>query len=146
MIKNSDLNTLKEFLAFANTPFYLFKHFRKHAVVQDIGENQSFEKIKKIIETKANKLQTVNDLIILYAYIISLTMHNSNKSIKLLQNLKNKHKDIKWIPSITSLTENSQDNTGYSKKIDLIGIQKPKVITKSIPSDVHKTIYEKGGF
>lgn len=129
---------------FANTPLYLFKNFRRNTSVQDFGETASLVEIKREIASLVSNPKTVKDMILLYAYVISLCAHNSSKSIEFLEELRKKHSNIKWLPTITCLVENSQDNIGYFKEINISRKQKPVIKTNNISSDLGKTIYRGG--
>lgn len=125
----------------ANTPSYLFKHFRENSGVQDFGETTSLAEIKREITSLISNLRTVEDMILLYAYVISLCAHNSSKSIEFLEELRKKHSNIKWLATITCLVESSQDNIGYFEEINISRKQKPVIKTNNVSSDLGKTIY-----
>jgi len=80
-------------------------------------------------------------MILLYAYVISLCAHDSSKSIEFLEELRKKHSNIKWLPIITCLVENSQANIGYFKEIDISRKQKPVIKINNISSNLGKTIF-----
>ncbi len=135
------IEELVPFFLFANTPYYLFKHFRESHSVQDFGETTSLAEIKGEITSLISDLRRTEDMILLYAYVISLCVHNSSESIEFLEKLRKEHSSIRWLPIITCLVENSQTNIEYSGKIDILRKQKPVIETNNIPGDLGKTIF-----
>lgn len=139
-----DFKNLIEKLIFANTPAYLFKKFRSNESVQNIGEKFSLLEIKKVIETKIKKIESVEDLVILYAYIISLSMHYNDESIDFLERLGQKYQGIQWLTEIIALVIDSRDHVEVYQKINVMKSQKKKQESKisSFPTNVSKTIYQ----
>lgn len=123
-----DIEGLKTILAFSNTPVYLFKHFRSNKSIQTFGENTSLNKIKELIKIQIDNLTSIKDMVLLYAYIISLSMHNSIESIEVLEELRSEYSHIRWLSKIISLVENSQFDPISFQYIDAT----PKPEIKSI--------------
>lgn len=139
-----EIEELMPFFLFANTPSYLFKHFRENSGVQDFGETTSLAEIKREVTSLISNLRTVEDIILLYAYVISLCAHNSSESVEFLEKLRKEYSNIKWLAIITCLVENSQTNIEYFGKIDILRKQKPVIKTNNIPGDLGKTIFSGG--
>src|ERR1700760_2584573 len=78
-----DLNTsnLIERLGYANTPAYLYKHYRQDQTVYDLSKSYSIEDLVNYLKDNLNNVKSIEDLVVVYATIISLTFKDE-KDVK----------------------------------------------------------------
>jgi len=71
---NINLETLKKWYYLANTPFYLFKHFREEPSIEKLSKDFNSEELINIYNDMISKINDNDEYIIyIYAIIIALT-------------------------------------------------------------------------
>jgi|GEM_PF-1244018 len=59
---------------FANTPYYLYKHFKSENTIEDLSQKYSSEKLISLLDSiLKEEIEEIEDAVIIYAILISLT-------------------------------------------------------------------------
>lgn len=99
MTPRIEVQSLAQVFLVANTPAYLVKHFRRSDSVQRLANEASTEELVQLYERAAGN-RTLDELTVLgYAALVALTLQNTNKARRALQQLSGgPHLD--WGPRI----------------------------------------------
>jgi len=103
---NLHYDALRKWYLFANTPLYLYKHFREEQSVQVLASTYSSSQlIKSFSGVAAQGLNNIDDLIRLYAIIFALTFKDYSDVRSFFENLA--EYPLKWSSEIRNIYLNS---------------------------------------
>lgn len=75
IIKHLNINKISSVLAFANTPYYIFKHLKKESSILNLNRFLETEEIVHVLGLLIEKEEkSKDDYIVLYALLIALTI------------------------------------------------------------------------
>lgn len=108
MIEMSEesIGVLKQIYIVANTPCYLYKHFKREMVVEMLARIYSAEKlVEHIVEIDNKKRRTLADVTSAYAACVALTFHE----VRLVSALMNEMnlRTLEWVDAIVKIWEKS---------------------------------------
>lgn len=70
-----ELDNLKEWYIYANTPMYLYKHFREEGSLRNLSEKLDVSELTEIYNHyRASKKQNLENVVISYAVLTALTL------------------------------------------------------------------------
>jgi len=74
LIDQIDIKQLTNSYLFANTPMYLYRHFRRNPSIKELAENDSTQKLaKEYNKLTSKKTKPINDIVIAYSILIAIT-------------------------------------------------------------------------
>ncbi|MBL7068804.1 MAG: hypothetical protein ISS34_02995 [Candidatus Omnitrophica bacterium] len=113
-----DTYALREILIFANTPMYLYRHFKQNISVRDLSKRHSSTDLIKYFEHIVKQLpRDLNTLIYVYASIIALTFKESPEAMKFF--IKLDEYKFKWTRELKYIYISTHKSThSYIKTIE----------------------------
>ena len=97
-----DLDPLYKSYLFANTPMYLYQHFREHAALEELAKRVSLQELIEEFNQQVNKEpRTIEDVVTAYALLVAITFLDYKQVISALNNLDLSRLD--WGNDITSI-------------------------------------------
>lgn len=94
-----DLVSLKEIYLLANTPLYLYKHFKRNPSIQILSKKYDLNEIKKIFCWLVKQPRSIDRLACIYSLIIALSFkldHNTRLFIMNLSKFK-----VEWLKELS---------------------------------------------
>ncbi|MCI0695141.1 hypothetical protein L0337_24420 [candidate division KSB1 bacterium] len=103
LLRDKELDRLKEIFLFANTPSYLYKNFRQDPTVLGLSEKYSTEELIEFFEqiVKSEKLDT-ESLIMSYALLFAISLKDYAESHQFLKRI-DKYKNLEWIKELQEI-------------------------------------------
>lgn len=136
----SSAKQIAEICIVSNTPNYLFKHLRRHPVVEQIAERYGSDAFLECASELAKKTDLVpEDELFAYVLVCALSRKSAseaNKSFDLMRKLP-----IRWIESLVHLAKLIEQRDTISK-VDLAYRTKPKFFDSRSTTGMVKTSVE----
>ncbi|PWK77910.1 hypothetical protein LX99_02795 [Mucilaginibacter oryzae] len=128
-----DLSTLMKYLSFANTPSYLYKHYKENDSIATLSSSYSTDAIVSDFMAIVNtERRTIEDLTLLYSFIIALTFKPTEQVNFFFKQLKDA--PLRWAEKIASIyfANNSSEVCDYNIVSENISFQKDLKVNTEI--------------
>jgi len=132
-ISPEEISILEKIYIVANTPSYLYKHFKREVCVERLASNYNVkELIKHIAQIDRKKERLLADVTSAYAACVAMTFHDVRTVTGLMRQLK--FRNIEWVKEIINIWESSYIPTQIT---DMCYTHEPKIqVEKKSHSDV----------
>ena len=83
-----DLKPLIDAYLFANTPMYLYRHFRNNASLQELAERTSIQILVAEYDRRTVKeTRSIEDIVVAYSTLIAITFLKYQRALEVFENL-----------------------------------------------------------
>lgn len=104
ILKNLDIKQLTKYYIYANTPPYLYKHFRENQSVKDLSDACTTDELSKSLEELArSKQNNLEDFVAIYAIILALSYKPYSEIKAVLGRIENY--EIDWKEDLLRIIE-----------------------------------------
>ena len=88
LIDQIDIKQLTNSYLFANTPMYLYRHFRRNISIKELAENNPPQKLaSEYKELISKKLKSINDIVIAYSILIAVTFLEYQQALEVFDTI-----------------------------------------------------------
>ena len=129
-LKSETIKWLARVYAVANTPSYLYRHFREEETIKNLAAVCSEkELVEYIIEVDSKDAPKLSEVVSAYACCIALTFHNLKSVIAVMKGVKLSR--LEWVERILKIweicyTSTLVVDTGYYHKPEIEAEEKTK--------------------
>lgn len=109
---------LKEIITIANSATFLYRSFIQNQSVLDLAFSQTDQELINSFYGKVNDQKNLDNLTVIYAIIVALSLHNSAYSDGFFKNLQS-DSSIKWNKEISDIYLNKVSFNSFEKKPEL---------------------------
>jgi len=118
LLRDKDIDNLKEVVVFANTPSYLYKNFRRNPAVIGLAEKYRTEELieffERLVQSEKLNMETLTKT---YALLFAISLKDYAESRRFLNGV-DRYKNLEWIKEIQEIIiDNARATT--IKHIDL---------------------------
>lgn len=100
------ISILKKIYVVANTPSYLYKHFKREAGVERLSNvYEVLELFEHIVQIDRKKERTLADVASAYAACVALTFHDIKSVLASIKKLE--LRNLEWVDAIINIWESS---------------------------------------
>ncbi len=112
-----DLKPLIEAYLFANTPMYLFRHFRENASLRELTQQTSVEALTaEYIDRTRKEWKSIEDIVVAYATLIAITFLEYGQALTVFESLDLSHLD--WGEEIKDIFQTTIDKEKLEQAIE----------------------------
>ncbi len=112
-----DLKPLVEAYLFANTPMYLFRHFRENASLRELTQQTSVEALTaEYIDRTRKEWKSIEDIVVAYAILIAITFLEYGQVLTVFESLDLSHLD--WGEEIKDIFQTTIDKKLLEQAIE----------------------------
>jgi hypothetical protein len=112
-----NINYLSERLGFANTPAYLYKHFKQDTSIYDLSKLYSTTELMSFLKDSFNSSNSLENLTVLYAIIIALTYKQEEEVKPIFEALKSS--SIRWADKISDIYFSNNSVKNFELNFDM---------------------------
>jgi len=103
LLRDKELDNLKEIFVFANTPSYLYKNFRQNPAVLGLSEKYQTEELigffERLVQSEKPDMES---LLMSYALLFAISLKEYAESRRFLNGV-DRHKNLEWIKEIREI-------------------------------------------